>query len=143
MDEKIKRRGPGQPVKKVPRGTKRVQVSMILSAELKTRIDAVAKRDGRTFSQTGEMLVEHALAVDGVLRQMNQTLEDLEDIVREKFEAEMIQRGYKKLRARGPQFPHGFVWVLPEAGERSGFKPWDEGEQPPGEVGGQIEEEPK
>jgi hypothetical protein len=145
MDEKIKRRGPGQPVKKVPRGTKRIQVSMILPAQLKTRIDTVAKRDGRTFSQTGEMLVERALAVDGVLRQMNQTLEDLEDIVREKFEAVMIQRGYTKLRVRDdPRFPQGFVWVSPAArDQRSGFKSWDEGEQPGGEVAGQVEGEPK
>ncbi len=137
MDEKIKRRGPGRPVKKVPRGKKRIQVSMILSAEIKTRIDDVAKRDGRTFSQTGEMLVERALAVESMLRQMNRTLEG---IVREKFEAEMIQRGYKKLRLRGG----GFAWVSPEAlGERSSFKSWDEGEQSSGEVDVQIEEEPK
>jgi hypothetical protein len=124
MDENIKRRGPGRPVKKVPRGKKRIQVSMILSAEIKTRIDDVAKRDGRTFSQTGEMLIERALAVDDMLRQMNRTLEG---IAREKFEAEMIQRGYTKLRARGARFPRGFVWVSPEArGERSGFKPWDD-----------------
>src|SRR6516162_2448250 len=134
MDEKIKRRGPGQPVKKVPRGTKRIQVSMILPAQLKTRIDAVAKRNGRTFSQTGEMLVERALAVDDVLRQTNLTLEALEAIAREKFEAEMIRRGYKKVRVRrDPRFPRGFVWILPVA--RS--------EQPPGEVDVQIEEEPK
>ena len=145
MDEKIKRRGPGRPVKKVPRGKKRIQVSMILSAEIKTRIDAEAKRSGRTFSQTGEMLVERALAVDDVLRQMNQTLEDLEGIVREKFEAVMIQRGYTKLRVRNdPRFPQGFVWVSPAArNERSGFKPWDEGEQPGGKVAGQVGGEPK
>ena len=71
MDEKIKRRGPGQPVKKVPRGTKRVQVSMILSAELKTRIDAVAKRDGRTFSQTGDQWrVFQSLRVRGKDREL-------------------------------------------------------------------------
>ena len=134
MDEKIKRRGPGRPVKKVPRGQKRIQVSMILSAEIKTRIDAEAKRSGRTFSQTGEMLVERALAVDDVLRQTNLTLEALEAIAREKFEAEMIRRGYKKVRVRrDPRFPRGFVWILPVA--RS--------EQPPGEVDVQIEEEPK
>jgi predicted DNA-binding protein len=144
MDEKIRRRGPGRPVKKVPRGKKRIQVSMILSAEIKTRIDEVAKRSGRTFSQTGEMLIERALAVDEVLRQTNLTLEALEGIVREKFEAEMIQRGYTKLRMRGPQFPRGFVWVSPEArGERSGFKPWDESEPPPGEADVRIEKEPK
>ena len=127
MDEKIKRRGPGRPVKKVLRGKKRIQVSMILSAEIKTRVDDVAKRNGRTFSQTGEMLVERALAVDDVLRETKLTLEALEAIAREKFEAEMIRRGYTKLRVRGPQFPRGFVWVSPDArGERPGFKPWDE-----------------
>ena len=134
MDEKIKRRGPGRPVKKVPRGKKRIQVSMILSAEIKTRVDDVAKRNGRTFSQTGEMLVERALAVDDVLRETKLTLEALEAIAREKFEAEMIRRGYKKVRVRrDPRFPRGFVWILPVA--RS--------EQPPGEVDVQIEEEPK
>jgi hypothetical protein len=136
MSEKIKRRGPGRPVKKVPRGKKRIQVSFILSAEIKTRIDEVAKRDGRTFSQTGEMLIERALAVDDVLRQMNMTLEDM---ARESFEAEMIRRGYTKLRDL--KYPRGYVWLVPEApGERTGFKPWDEGEQPP-DV--QVEEEPK
>jgi hypothetical protein len=130
MDEKIKRRGRGRPVKKVPRGQKRIQVSMILSAEIKTRIDDVAKRNGRTFSQTGEMLVERALAVDDVLRQMNRPLEG---IARENFEAEMTRRGYTKLR--GLQFPGGFAWIPPEApGERSGFKPWDEGEYVPPSV---------
>ena len=129
MDEKITRRGRGRPVKKVPRGQKRIQVSMILSAEIKTRIDDVAKRNGRTFSQTGEMLVERALAVDDVLRQMNRPLEG---IARENFEAEMTRRGYTKLR--GPNFPGGFAWIPPEApGERSGFVAWDEGEYvPPG-----------
>jgi predicted transcriptional regulator len=146
MDEKIKGRGPGRPVKKVPRGKKRIQVSMILSAELKTRLDNVAKHTGRTFSQTGEMLIERALAVDVVLQQTNLSLEGLEAIAREKFEAEMIQRGYRKLRVRpDPRFPRrSFVWVSPELlGERSGFKPWDEGEQLSGEVDVQIEEEPK
>src|SRR5262245_17049416 len=145
MDEKIKRRGPGRPVKKVPRGKKRIQVSMILSAEIKTRIDAEAKRSGRTFSQTGEMLVERALAVDDVLRQTNLTLEALAALAHEKFEAEMIRRGYRKLRVRpDPKYPRGFVWVSPELiREHSGVKPWDEGEQPPGEIDIQIEEEPQ
>jgi len=91
------------------------------------------------------MLVERALAVDDVLRQTNLTLEALETIAHEKFEAEMIRRGYRKLRVRpSPIFPRGFVWVSPEAlGKRSGFKPWDEGEQPPSEVDVQIEEEPR
>src|SRR5262245_27075019 len=132
MDEKIKRRWPGQPVKKVPRGKKRIQVSMILSAEIKTRIDNEAKRSGRTFSQTGEMLIERALAVDNVLQLTNQTLEEL-------FEAAMLRHGYRKLRVRPhPKYPRGFVWVSPEMHQR------DEGKQPPGEVVDiQIEEEPK
>lgn len=67
MDGK-KSRGPGRPVKKVPRGKKRVQISMIVSAELKTRIDAIAKREGRTFSQMGEMMLERADVVDGMLK---------------------------------------------------------------------------
>jgi hypothetical protein len=126
MTEKIKRRGPGQPVKKVPRGTKRIQVSMILSAEIKTRLDDEAKRSGRTFSQTGEMLIERALAVDDVLREMKQTLDGL---ARDSFEAKMIRRGYKKVKMRGD----GLAWFAPEA----------HGEQPPTEADVQIEEEPK
>jgi hypothetical protein len=141
MDEKIKRRGPGRPVKKVPRGKKRIQVSMILSAEIKTRIDEAAKRSGRTFSQTGEMLVERALAVDDVLQQTNITLEDLEGIASEKFEAAMIRRGWTKERTG-----RWDVWSSPGAEarrKRPGFKPWDKGEQPLDEVGVQIEQEPK
>jgi len=68
MDDQQKRRGIGRSVKKVPRGKKRVQLSMIVSAEIKTMIDEEAKRTGRTFSQTGEILIERALAVSLALR---------------------------------------------------------------------------
>jgi hypothetical protein len=109
MDEKIKPRGRGRPVKKVPRGKKRVQISMIVSAELKTRIDAKAKSEGRTFSQIGEMMLERADVVDGMIKTLNRPLED---IVQEAFEVEMLRRGYKKLRM--PDAPRGFAWVPPD-----------------------------
>ena len=95
MAAEKKRRGPGRPVKPVPRGTKRIQVSMILRAEIKTRVDKEAKVSGRTFSQTGEWLLERALALDDVLKSMNRSLSGID---RENFEMEMIRRGYTKLR---------------------------------------------
>jgi hypothetical protein len=122
MDEKIKPRGRGRPVKKVARGQKRVQISMIVSAELKTRIDAKAKREGRTFSQIGEMMLERADVVDGLLKTLNRPLED---IVQEALEVEMLRRGYKKLRMRDA--PRGFAWVSPELLSK---KPKDESESP-------------
>jgi hypothetical protein len=137
MDEKIKRRGRGRPVKKAPRGQKRIQVSMILSGEIKDRIDEVAKRSGRSFSQTGEMLIEHALSVHGLLQTLNRSLKD---IVQDAFEAEMLKRGFRKFHVTGT--PRGFAWVPPELiRERSEFRPWDEGEHTPGEI--EIEEESK
>lgn len=122
MDTKIKRSGPGRPVKPAPRGKKRVQVSMILSAEIKTRVDQEAKRSGRTFSQAGEWLIERALSLDAVLKSMNRSLSGLD---RENFEMEMRRRGYTPVH--GP----GGGWLPPEAPvERSGFIEWTEEEQP-------------
>jgi hypothetical protein len=48
----------------------RVQVSMILRAEIKDRLIAAAKRDGCTFSQAGERLLESALEIDFLLRKL-------------------------------------------------------------------------
>jgi hypothetical protein len=121
-----KKRGPGRPTKPPPRGKKRVQVSMIFSAETKSRIDQEASRSGRTLSQVGEVLIEKALTIDSTLRQMGRSLSGID---RENFEMEMQRRGYTKLY--DPREPRGYSWRNPEApGERSGFIPWSEGEEP-------------
>jgi hypothetical protein len=52
--------------------TERIQVSMILRAEIKTLIIEVAKRHGCSFSQAGEALIKRALAIDAMLKQLNQ-----------------------------------------------------------------------
>jgi hypothetical protein len=125
MDTKIKHSGPGRPVKPAPRGRKRIQVSMILNAKIKTRVDKEARDSGRTFSQTGEWLIERALSLDDVLRSMKRSFSSVD---RENFEMEMIRRGYTKLLGsrHGP-----VVWLPPEAPvERSGFIAWTEEEQP-------------
>jgi hypothetical protein len=122
VDAPSKKRGPGRPTKPPPRGKKRIQVSMILSAETKKRLDQEAKVSGRTLSQVGEWLIDRALTLDDTLKQMNRSLTGID---RENFEIEMRRRGYTKLND-----PRGVVWLPPGAPvERSGFIPWAEDEQ--------------
>jgi hypothetical protein len=60
------------------RNRERVQVSMILSAEIKNRIADAAKRDGCSFSQAGEMLIKRALTVDVLLKRLDRLLAEKE-----------------------------------------------------------------
>jgi len=45
---------------------------MILRAEIKDRLIDAAKRDGCTFSQVAERLLERALEIDFLLRKLDQ-----------------------------------------------------------------------
>lgn len=128
MDAKIKHIGPGRPVKPVPRGKKRIQVSMILDAKIKTRVDKEARDSGRTFSQAGEWLIERALCLDDVLKSLKRPLSDLSNIDPENFEIEMQRRGFTKIY--DPRAHGGYTWRNPGApGERSGFIEWTEKEK--------------
>ena len=46
---------------------KRVQIGVIVRAEIKRRINNAAKQSGRTVSQETEMLIERGLLVDKTL----------------------------------------------------------------------------
>jgi hypothetical protein len=64
-----------------PRKRERVQVSMILSAEIKTLIHETAQRDGCSFSQAGEMLIKRALTVDVLLRRLDRLMAEKERLL--------------------------------------------------------------
>jgi hypothetical protein len=108
-----------------PAERKRIQVGLIISAELKALIEKEAQRSGLTQSQVAERMIERARTYDVMFRAMNATLDDIR---RRNVQAAMQREGYVPYRT-----PYGMAYLPPDTPiEGSGFKQWEPGEtQPP------------
>jgi hypothetical protein len=104
----------GRPMKEPAEG-ERISLGLKVTAEMKAKIDAVAKESGRTQSQEVERLIERALHYDMMLAAMNTTVEE---IVNGNVKAAMHKVGYVEERGRRDG-RKAFVERGPA--ERSGF----------------------
>jgi predicted transcriptional regulator len=111
---------PGRPAKP-PSPGRRTTVTLMMSPELKARIDEAAQAAGRTQSQEAELLLEQSLAVRDVLGAMRTTISE---IARGHAEANFRRRGYAVIHS-----PHGDIWIPPghpATPQPSGFIPPEE-----------------
>lgn len=105
----------GRPFKPAKPRT-RAPLGLIVRAEVKARIEAAAKRTGRTQSQEAEFLIERAIHYDEMLEVMKTNLQQIE---RGNIEAALTRLGWKHLHD-----PSGGLWAPPGhplAAQRSGF----------------------
>jgi hypothetical protein len=100
----------------------RYSLGLKVTAEMKNLIDQEARRSGRTQSQVTELLLEKAITYERVVSGLNTTLEQIQ---RGHLEAALRADGYRAVHS-----PYGDIWLPRDypLGQRSGFKPWDEGE---------------
>lgn len=110
----MKKKRIGRPFKPAKPRT-RVSLGLKVTAEMKDRIEAAAKRSGRTQSQEAEAWLERALQYDAMLATLRKQLAEFETMA---VEGIFLSRGYRI----GQHSQWGPVWVPKDyPGERSGF----------------------
>jgi hypothetical protein len=109
----------GRPMKPVEEG-RRYPLGLRVTAQIKRRIDEMARNSGRTQSQEAEDLLEKALQAERLLAAAGTSLPEVKQA---HAEADFRARGYVAVHS-----PHGDIWFPPgyPGIERSGFIP-----QPP------------
>jgi hypothetical protein len=117
------------------KGKKRIQLGIIISREMKARIEAMARKSGQSQGQIAELLMMEAFAYKDLIAA---TRKGIEQIHKGNIEAELYRLGWTRIRTPDPTTGKVFSdWLEPghpRASERGGFMPWKEGEQPPGNV---------
>jgi hypothetical protein len=94
----------GRPVK-APAPGKRAPLSLLVTPELKHRIELATRGSGRTMAAEAEALIEQGLAVADVLTSLRTTVAEL---ARRQAEKNFRERGYVVIHD-----PHGDIWLPP------------------------------
>jgi hypothetical protein len=104
---------------------RRTQISVIVSPELKTDIERLAKEQGRSQGQIVELMLERARDYDALLAGLNTTLQQIRQ---GNLESALREAGYTSVHSS-----YGKVWLppgYPLLHGRSGFIAPEKGEQP-------------
>jgi hypothetical protein len=115
--------------------TKRIQLNLLVTGEMKKRIAALARKAKSSQGQVAEDLMLKQFAYEELVAAMGR---GLEEIRKGNVEAELHRLGYT--RGLPMRDASGKVWRVwfelgdPRAPPPSGFVPWNEGEQPRGRV---------
>ena len=94
----------GRPVK-APAPGERAPLSLLVTPELKHRIELITRGSGRTMAAEAEALIEQGLAVADVLTSLRTTVAEL---ARRQAEKNFRERGYTVIHD-----PHGDIWLPP------------------------------
>jgi hypothetical protein len=94
----------GRPVK-APTPGERAPLSLLVTPELKHRIELATRGSGRTMAAEAEALIEQGLAVVDVLTSLRTTVAEL---ARRQAEKNFRERGYTVIHD-----PHGDIWLPP------------------------------
>jgi hypothetical protein len=117
----------GRPAAPVRAG-QRYQIGLTVPGETKNILVKRAKESGRTIAREFMILIERALLDEERYKAMGMTLDNME---KGNFEATLFRLGYTPIRtmAGGKSWK---MWAEPgfPGIQRSGFVPWEEGEEP-------------
>jgi protein-disulfide isomerase-like protein with CxxC motif len=109
---------------KEPKEGQRVPLGLKVTADVKAKIDAVAKASGRTQSQEAERLIERAFTYDSIMAAMNLTAEQMK---KQNDEAAFRSAGYKHYWTTTRDGKTYKVWVEADFPiEKSGFRKVEE-----------------
>jgi hypothetical protein len=90
---------------KAPAPGERAPLSLLVTPELKHRIELITRGSGRTMAAEAEALIEQGLAVADVLTALRTTVDEL---ARRQAEKNFRERGYTVIHD-----PHGDIWLPP------------------------------
>jgi hypothetical protein len=95
---------------------KRLQIGVIVSAETKQTVEAMARDSGQSQGQIVERLIEKALSYERMFERLDTTPERMAE---QAENAILVRRGYRPVRTL-----YGIAWLPKTSPEVAAFVPW-------------------